>query len=352
MEEAKYPTQIQRIQPEVLEVHEEAYRIPEMSPDEWAEFIEDVKTRGMITDPVYALPDGRVFDGRHRLKAAKELGLRLIPVVFWEIDEIEALDRMSQSARLRRSLTPGQRAAIVVEFDELIKEIKKKAREKQLSRLKKGSEVPFTPIGVNGKVHTEVELAEKAGVGKGTISRVSYVKKYAPDLFPKIKSGEWTPNKAYNEAKKRLQQPEKEKSDLRKDEVAQKRVRKKLEAITNDITTNATKIPQKKDDEHELSPSNIVRQRATVRMPQFAREFVYDFESLQAADQESVDLYLKQLVSIVEGALLLLEIFERDERRRFLYQFAAKVFLTAKDDKELDEFITKMGGVLNEKQAI
>lgn len=87
-------------------------------------------------------------------------------------------------------------------------------------------------------------------------------------------------------------------------------------------------------------------------MPQFAREFVYDFESLQAADQESVDLYLKQLVSIVEGALLLLEIFERDERRRFLYQFVAKVFLTAKDDKELDEFITKMGGVLNEKQAI
>lgn len=72
---------IERHSPDNLTEHEEAHRIPEMTAEEWADFIESVRARQQITDPVFALPNGKVFDGRHRLRAAREVGIKLIPVI-------------------------------------------------------------------------------------------------------------------------------------------------------------------------------------------------------------------------------------------------------------------------------
>lgn len=46
----------------------------------WAEFVESVRADG-IQEPVSLGPDGRVWDGHHRVCAAIVLGLDAVPVV-------------------------------------------------------------------------------------------------------------------------------------------------------------------------------------------------------------------------------------------------------------------------------
>jgi len=106
----------------------------------------------------------------------------------------EALQRMSDSAVLRRSLTKGQRAAIVLEFDEMVEELRREAKERQLAHLKRGDETPVLPdLAKREPKHTHVELAEKAGIGKSSMQYLMSVQRDAPDLFQQVKDGEMTP---------------------------------------------------------------------------------------------------------------------------------------------------------------
>ena len=83
----------------------------------------------------------------------------------------------------------GQRAAIVLEFSELVDELRREARERQLAGLKQGNESPVSPdLGKRGKVHVAKELAEKSGIGRSSMEYLMAVQRDAPDLFDKVKS--------------------------------------------------------------------------------------------------------------------------------------------------------------------
>lgn len=61
-----------------LRLHPLAARVPEMRPAEWRAFLEDIRQRG-IREPLRLAPDCvTVLDGRHRLRAARELGLESV----------------------------------------------------------------------------------------------------------------------------------------------------------------------------------------------------------------------------------------------------------------------------------
>lgn len=86
-----------------------------MRRDEWTAFLVDVSEHGIAT-PIDITPAGVVLDGRHRLRAAQQLGLRQVPVrVVAPKDEVAYILR---AALHRRHLSQSQVAAVVVSLDE------------------------------------------------------------------------------------------------------------------------------------------------------------------------------------------------------------------------------------------
>jgi len=104
---------LRNIPPNLLHPHPSASLIPDMRPDEWAEFYRDVAFRG-IKVPLEVLADGTVLDGRHRLRAALELSLPAVPVIDAALGSDSPEVYMLKAAVLRRHLTDGQRAAMSV----------------------------------------------------------------------------------------------------------------------------------------------------------------------------------------------------------------------------------------------
>jgi ParB-like chromosome segregation protein Spo0J len=99
---------IQDRDPGLLKPHPEAELIPQMTPDEYDALVEDVERRG-ITDPLVVTEDDIVLDGRHRLMAARAIGLETVPVRVFKGDESAQRDFMLRAALLRRHLTIAQR---------------------------------------------------------------------------------------------------------------------------------------------------------------------------------------------------------------------------------------------------
>jgi N6-adenosine-specific RNA methylase IME4 len=82
-----------------------------MRPSEWHDFCDDIASRG-VNVPIEILADGTVLDGRHRLRAALELGIVLVPVMDAPLGNDDPRDYMLRAAVLRRHLTDDQRAAM------------------------------------------------------------------------------------------------------------------------------------------------------------------------------------------------------------------------------------------------
>ncbi|GGK33152.1 hypothetical protein GCM10010965_27480 [Caldalkalibacillus thermarum] len=187
---------VKNVPVESLRLHESVGIVPEMSLEEWEELLESIREKG-IQVPVHALEDGRVLDGRHRLKAAKELGIREIDVIYHDMNDIEAIEFVRNTATKRRNLTPSQKAAIVLEAEDLCKKIAEAKRLNSLSNLKQGSRIPDVAQGPKGR--TNEILGELAGVSGTTIKRVKKVKEKSPELFQKIKENKIAAKTAYKQ---------------------------------------------------------------------------------------------------------------------------------------------------------
>lgn len=334
------PTVIAYVPPSSLSEHPEAWRIPEMSPEEWADFNESVRCRGAITDPVFALPDGRVFDGRHRLRAATVNELAALPVITWDISEDEALQRMSEAAVLRRSLLPGQRAAIVLEFTEVVERLREEARERRQANLRQGNVSPVLPELANREVRpAHIELAEKAGIGKSSMQYLIAVQRDEPELFDRVKAGEITINKAYAETKRRKHPPvdakptEKLRSDTPKSPT-----RAKLDEIKR--TVESDELLDDVPGESTLSPSNLLRYRANGGIMRFAADFCADYEALKGADPETVRQYLIRLKRIIYGSLLIAAEYDESQELRDIFSHMAYLAECALSDEGAQTLVT------------
>ncbi|MDX6413667.1 MAG: hypothetical protein QOH23_1077, partial [Gaiellaceae bacterium] len=85
-----------------------------MQPDEYAAFLADIAERGILV-PLEISEEGKVLDGRHRLQAARELGIDTVPVrIVAPADEHE---HVLLAALQRRHLSASQKAALAVELD-------------------------------------------------------------------------------------------------------------------------------------------------------------------------------------------------------------------------------------------
>lgn len=166
---------------------------PDMKTKDWAKFLTEIKKDGIL-QPLYATKGFKVIDGRHRLKAAKELGIENVNVVFVDIPENEIASYITATKLLRDTLTKGQRACIVINlfYEE----------EKQKAKMTQGTRTDISPemeTSLTGEV-AEV-LSKKSGVGKTNIYYLLAVKDKRPDLYEKVFDGSYSIGKAHTQMK-------------------------------------------------------------------------------------------------------------------------------------------------------
>jgi 16S rRNA G966 N2-methylase RsmD len=185
-----------------LEIHSLALPFPELQEQEYRLLVEDIRNRGLL-EPV-TLYEGKILDGRHRYRACREAG---VEVVFEEFSGDDAVGYVIAKNIVRRHLTPGQRAALVLEYRELVERLEEEARARKEANLKRGSEPPNGSREPFGKLGSRSQhLATLANVSPATVKRVERVKQEDPILYEQIKTGEVEAGVAEQAIKRRIRQ--------------------------------------------------------------------------------------------------------------------------------------------------
>lgn len=285
---------VKNVPVESLRLHESIGIVPEMSLEEWEELLESIREKG-IQVPVHALEDGRVLDGRHRLKAAKELGIREIDVIYHDMNDIEAIEFVRNTATKRRNLTPSQKAAIVLEAEDLCKKIAEAKRLNSLSNLKQGSRIPDVAQGPKGR--TNEMLGELAGVSGTTIKRVKKVKEKSPELFQKIKENKISAKTAYKQ-------------------VTEKETKK--ESNQNNKTTQLSFQPQNKRRKSEGQSVTTEYERTTIGVDVKRLYHKKTEKEIEAERKELMGKTKKELVDLIlefedQNQLLAQKIYEQGQ---------------------------------------
>jgi len=182
-----------------MQTHEYAEAFPMASDAELREMAEDIRQRGLLC-PIITL-DGKVLDGRNRMKACEIAGATprfqkyagadpLADVVSWNLK--------------RRQLTVSQRAEVARTLKPMFAE---QARERQ--RVHGGTAPGREAENTHGKLAisdagaARDQAAAAVGVSGRTVQDAEFVHTRAPELSEEIKAGRMTVNAAKQEVKKR-----------------------------------------------------------------------------------------------------------------------------------------------------
>jgi len=177
---------------------------PMMSGEEFDALVEDIKRNGLL-EPIW-LYEGKILDGRNRYKACLEAG---IEPKFVEYKGDSPLAFIVSKNIKRRHLTATQRAVITLK---LRPELEAEARKRQELAGKiyhRGARKE--KVGAPGpqpfdRARAKEQAAALVGVSPRTVQRVWTVAEKAPDLIPKLESGELSAKQAEKEVKRRLRQ--------------------------------------------------------------------------------------------------------------------------------------------------
>jgi hypothetical protein len=187
---------------------------PKKKQDEIDELRKSLKEKGYIGAPILTW-HGYIIDGHNRYYMCKELGVEIDDDNIEEIDlgddaeEIDAMDWMHTHQLSSKNLTAGEKLAMTMELQKEIALENEKKRKETEGRPRKEN---CTPIGVQNtddnrsrsNTWTDSQTAKKAGVGVGTVARYNRVMNSDDEnLKEKVKSGEVTVNKAYEEVRKK-----------------------------------------------------------------------------------------------------------------------------------------------------
>jgi hypothetical protein len=178
------------------ESHPLADALPTMLRKEYQELSADIQRNGLLES--ITLFEGKVLDGRHRLRACQELGIE--PKFVEYAGTNPAAFVITKNVR-RRHLAPGKRAMVVVKISDLVTRLEAEARQRRLDRLKKGQKPPLPSGDGNGDGAADPDrdevigtqeseppqtgnkhantatarLGELAGVSEKTMERAKYV---------------------------------------------------------------------------------------------------------------------------------------------------------------------------------
>ncbi|MFM9959947.1 MAG: DNA methyltransferase [Planctomycetaceae bacterium] len=178
-----------------LRLHPEANRVPRMPPEQDAEFRADIAERG-IRVPIEIIDGGVIVDGRSRYLAAKQLGIKRVPVIRAPLNGDDPVLYMLRAATKRRHLTDDQRACLAREEMEILSQIatRERARLGGLTggrgRAKPSDSLPITSVGKQSRTKTSRgTVAVTYRVSERRIRAAQQLKQVAPKLYEQVKAG-------------------------------------------------------------------------------------------------------------------------------------------------------------------
>jgi ParB-like chromosome segregation protein Spo0J len=167
-------------------IHPAADIFRTLSDADYAELRHDIELHGIL-EPIWVDPQGQVLDGRHRLRAAHELGITCSTLVYDGPDPIGFVFSLNFH---RRHLTTSQRAMVAA----------------KMAALRQGRPSKKTPqkSGVSTK-----QAAEKFHVGTRTVESGKTVLKHgAPEIIRAVESGEMRVGRAAVLAAAAIERPQ------------------------------------------------------------------------------------------------------------------------------------------------
>ncbi len=179
--------------------HPLAAVVPEMRPAEWKAFLEDVRERG-VQEPLRLAPDGRtVLDGRHRLRAARELALAAVPTAPALCEPGDEAGYMIRAALHRRHLSDDQRAILAARLaDAMGAERRREHAQAAASARWAGGDSPVlladaqgtTPVpGASVQPKAREVAARELGVSERRLRLAQSLAQDAPDLAADVEAG-------------------------------------------------------------------------------------------------------------------------------------------------------------------
>lgn len=169
-----------------LAIHPLCALVPDMGAHEYSELVESIRSNGFDDTFPIILFDGMILDGRHRYRAAVEVGATPV-FVEWEPKGDDSPARFVLRSLARRSLTAGQRAALATD---MLPHLEREAHERKKS-LNKGKELTQKVAEARTPESTEV-AARAVGTNKEYVKTAKKVKEQAPETFEKLKQGKVT----------------------------------------------------------------------------------------------------------------------------------------------------------------
>ena len=172
--------------------------VPEMTKHEYDDLVNSIREQG-VRQPIHILSDKTVLDGRHRVRACKEIGIKEIQALSHELDATKAIEFVVDTAIERRNLTKEQKIDIVLRSSGLIKKLEEEAVEyRKTFRGNKHTELDTGSVEPVSK-RTNERIGEMTGTSKATVTRMKRVKRESPELYDDILTGEKSIRGAYNE---------------------------------------------------------------------------------------------------------------------------------------------------------
>lgn len=172
------------------EVHPAAELFPLMQGDEFDALVESIRTQG-LREAVWLTADGALLDGRNRVRACQAAGVK---PEFRQYDGDDPVSFVMALNMHRRHLTLGQRAALSLKLIPMYEQEGRRAKA-----LAASTSAPFKPVKDGADRHhlsrdDSKRSTAKAGaatkVSGRAVARAKRVQEKAPDLMPKIESGE------------------------------------------------------------------------------------------------------------------------------------------------------------------
>jgi len=232
-----------------LKLHPHQYLIPPMSEEDYHNLLEDIRQNGIL-QPIDITYNNVILDGHHRVKAAKELGIKEVEVRIPELLYVDEDEYLISVAMNRRHLTEGQKAVLANEYRKILSEKAKKERaeiaviQREINRGNILSDTAADKMNERHEVDTRKEASDKFKVSERKVKTVQEIEKTAPEVYEKLGSGDLQ----IHEAKVIAQLPEdKRETVLEKKLETKKDIRSIVREINNaEKNQNVKPIPEGK----------------------------------------------------------------------------------------------------------
>ena len=249
---------------ELKEHPKNTYFFDDMNGEKWKEFIDSIKTSGVI-EPIVITQDKMIVSGHQRVRACKELGIEEVDCKVHIYDsEDEILKCLLETNIRQRGDVGGSQLKMGRRIVEL----------ERLYGVKRGRPENRS----NGPNFTQEQLAEKLGIDERTLKRVKKLATLPPEIQDFVESGTVSPSVA-SRIIARL--PKNQQLELAESiNPFEKQTQKDIEAKIAELTERAKKAEENRDKAYLAGKTDAMKSNEYLSLKEERDNYKKDSESM------------------------------------------------------------------------